>query len=455
MKDLDMAKKIAYEVDKIGGQTYFVGGYVRDEILDKVNKDIDIEIHNITNEQLYNILNKLGTVKTQGASFGVYNLKGYDIDIAQPRMEKATGRGHKDFEVFVDPFIGTEKAAKRRDFTMNALMKNVITGEILDHFGGINDLHNGIIRHVDDITFKEDPLRVLRAAQFAARFNFNIANETKDIMRTMDLSTLSKERIYTEMKKALLKANKPSIFFDCLRDVDQLNYWFPEIQALINCSQNTKYHTEGDVYTHTMHVIDYAANIKNDTTNPEFFMVSALCHDFGKPVSITIDNNSIVHSYNHEKLGVPIAEQFLSRVNNDIKLKTYVLDMVQNHMKPHMCFNNKSVLKSTNKMFDICKNPDDLIKLVKADSEGKDFNDINTEYEFLSNRLEKYKLRMKEPEVTGADLIAIGIKPGPMFSEILSHTHKLHLSYVDKDNALKDTKTKFEKYQKKQLRNIS
>lgn len=451
MNDLIMATTIAHKVDALGGQTYFVGGYVRDKILDRTNKDIDIEVHGITSEQLCNILSGLGTVKTQGASFGVYNLKGYDIDIAQPRMETVTGRGHKDFEVFVDPFIGTEKAAKRRDFTMNALMENVLTGEIIDHFGGISDLQNGIIRHVDDVTFKEDPLRVLRAAQFAARFGFDIAPETKDIMRSMDLSTLSKERVYGEMEKALLKSDKPSIFFESLRDVNQLDHWFPETKALIGCSQNANYHSEGDVWEHTMHVIDSAATIKTDTTNPEFFMVSALCHDFGKPVSMTVDDNGIVHSYGHEEAGVPVAEGFVRRLNNDVKLREYVTDMVCNHMKPHMCFNNQSSLKSSNRMFDACKHPDDLIRLVKADSEGKDFVSSNIEYGFLSERLHAYKMRMKEPEITGADLIALGMKPGPMFSEVLEHTHKLHLSYVDKDKALKDTKTNFEKYKRKQL----
>jgi len=144
MKNIEMAKKIAERVHNHGGQTYFVGGYVRDKILGKENKDIDIEVHNIIPKVLKSILSELGEIKTQGASFGVYNIKGYDIDIAQPRSEIATGRGHKDFEVSVDPFIGTEKASMRRDFTINALMEDVITGEIVDHFNGVQDIWNSI-----------------------------------------------------------------------------------------------------------------------------------------------------------------------------------------------------------------------------------------------------------------------------------------------------------------------
>jgi tRNA nucleotidyltransferase (CCA-adding enzyme) len=187
-EDLTMAQKIAKAVDEEGGKTFFVGGFVRDSLLGKENKDIDIEVHGVTPEQLRSILETLGEVTTMGASFGILGLKGYDLDIAQPRKESANGKGgHKDFEVLVDPFIGTLEAARRRDFTINALMQDVLTGEIVDHFGGLDDLEKGIIRHVDASTFVEDPLRVLRAAQFAARFGFQVAPETIELARTMTL----------------------------------------------------------------------------------------------------------------------------------------------------------------------------------------------------------------------------------------------------------------------------
>ncbi|MBQ8944868.1 MAG: CCA tRNA nucleotidyltransferase, partial [Clostridia bacterium] len=194
-----MAKKIAELVSRLGGKTYYVGGMVRDELLGIENKDVDIEVHGITPEQLEGILDSVGEKLKIGASFGIFGLRGYDIDIAMPRREHATGRGHRDFEVFVDPFLGAEKAAMRRDFTINALMKDVITGEITDFFGGIRDLNNGILRHVNDSTFVEDPLRALRACQFAARFNFEIAPETVEIIKTMSLDALAKERVLGEL----------------------------------------------------------------------------------------------------------------------------------------------------------------------------------------------------------------------------------------------------------------
>ena len=167
-----------------------------------------------------------------GKSFGIYGIKGYSLDIALPRTERPIGSGHRDFEVKTDPYIGTFEASKRRDFTINALMENVLTGEIIDHFSGQNDLKEGVIRHIDDNTFRDDALRVLRAAQFAARFNFTIADETIWLCKTIDLSTLSCERIMLEMKKALIKSDKPSIFFEELRQMNQLSVWFPEVKEL-------------------------------------------------------------------------------------------------------------------------------------------------------------------------------------------------------------------------------
>ena len=443
MRDLNMAKKIATLVHQFGGSTYFVGGYVRDKFLNKSNKDIDIEVHGITPAELKTILESIGKVKTQGASFGVYNLHGYDIDIAQPRMEHVTGRGHKDFEVTVDPFIGTTKAAQRRDFTINAIMENVLTGEIIDPFNGLEDLKNNIIRHVDDKSFGEDPLRVLRAAQFAARFNFNIADETKTIMSKMDLSTLSKERIYEEMKKALLKSNKPSTFFEILRKVNQLDYWFPEVKALIDCKQDPTYHPEGDVWTHTMLTLDYAAtNLKYTVSNPEYFLVTALCHDFGKPLSVTIDDDNKIHNYNHENIGVDVAKTFLSRLNLDSGLNKYVCNMIRYHMQPHRLFNSKSKAKKTNQMFDLSICPNDLCKLAEADNSNKQTL-LLEENKFLEDRLAIYLDRINQPEVMGKDLIKLGLKPSPLFTTILSEAHKKHLSFVDKETVLKDITTRY------------
>ena len=251
-KNLEMAKKIASEVERAGGRAYFVGGCVRDALLGRENKDIDIEVHRVPVETLEGILDALGERISMGASFGVLGLRHYDLDIAMPRAETATGFGHKDFAVSVDPFLGEEKAASRRDFTINALMRDVLTGEILDFFDGRGDLARGLIRHVNDRSFGEDPLRVFRGAQFAARFGFEVAPETRALCVTMRVDALAGERVMGELEKALLKAAAPSVFFEELRAMRQLHVWFPELEPLIDLPQPPQHHPEGDVWTHTM-----------------------------------------------------------------------------------------------------------------------------------------------------------------------------------------------------------
>ena len=281
MNDTETAVRIAELVREEGGRAFFVGGYVRDRLLGRENKDIDIEVHGITPEALTRLLGTLGEVTAFGKSFGVFGLRHCGLDIAMPRSERAVGPGHQDFDCTLDPFIGTRQAALRRDFTVNALMEDILTGEVLDHFGGLRDLEEGVIRHIDDERFAEDPLRVLRGAQFAARFGFAVAPETVAVCRRMDLNALSSERIFGELEKALLKAEHPSVFFGVLREMNQLDCWFPEIRDLIGVPQPKKYHPEGDVWNHTMQVLDQAAMMRGMAENPLGFLLSALCHDLG------------------------------------------------------------------------------------------------------------------------------------------------------------------------------
>ena len=438
-KNLVMTEKIAARVAQKGGRTFFVGGYVRDKVMGKENKDIDIEIHGVTPECLGEILDGLGKRTEMGADFGIFGLKGYDVDIAMPRKEEATGRGHKDFTVYVDPFLGTEKAAKRRDFTMNALMEDVLTGELIDHFGGVEDIRNGVIRHVNSLTFVEDPLRVLRAAQFAARFGFRVADETVRLSKTMDLSALARERILGELEKALLKADTPSVFFEEMRKMDQLSVWFPEMLLLVGMMQNPRYHPEGDVWNHTMLVLDQAAGLKNKSSNPMGFMLVALTHDFGKVIT-TEEKDGVLRSIGHEKEGLPMIRTFLKRITNETKLIKYVLNMAELHMQPYQLAKQKSAKKSTNKMFDRSIDPAGLIEFVKADHMGRTGSVPDEEADhFLEERLKVFYDTMEKPYVMGADLVAAGLKPGPNFSEILAFSHKLRLAGVNKEDALRQT----------------
>lgn len=439
LSDMEMAKRLAEAVDEAGGCAYFVGGYVRDLIRGDPGKDIDVEIHGITPEKLKSILDSLGQRMDIGESFGIFGLRGYSLDIAMPRKETCRGKGHRDFDVFVDPHIGTLGAARRRDFTVNAMMQNVLTGEIIDHFGGREDLKNGIIRHIDPETFIEDPLRVLRGGQFAARFGFTVAEETVELCRGMDISTLAKERIVGEVEKALLKAERPSIFFELMRRMDQLSVWFPELMALIGIDQNPKYHSEGDVWVHTMMVLDEAAKLREYTDNPLGFMLSALCHDFGKAVCTEVIDGEI-HAYAHEVHGIPLAKSFMSRLTNEHKLIKYVLNMTELHMKPNVLASVSASLKSTNKMFDSSVDPKGLLCLAIADGLGKiSPREYISHNDFFRERLAIYREYMSRPYVGGQDLIDAGLRPDERFSDYLAYAHKLRLAGVSKESALKQT----------------
>ena len=434
-----MAREVARLVAEKGGRTFYVGGFVRDALLHQENKDVDIEVHGITPVCLAQILDSLGERMTVGESFGIFGLKGHELDIAMPRKEDARGQGHRDFDIFVDPFIGTEGAARRRDFTFNALMQDVLTGEILDHFGGAEDLKNGILRHVNDRSFGEDPLRVLRGAQFAARFGCRMAEETVGLCRGMDLRHLPAERIEGELKKALLKAEKPSIFFEVLRQTEQLDHWFPELKALIGVPQNPVYHSEGDVWTHTMMVIDEAAKLRHRAAEPYRFMLAAVTHDFGKAVC-TEEKNGVLHAYLHEIKGLPLAEAFLRRITRETRLIEYVLNLVEYHMKPNTVAGAGSAEKTTTRMFDQSADPEGLICLALADDRGRITQSPATDHEaFLYERLRLYQELMSRPYVMGRDLIEAGLKPGAEFTEILSHAHKLRLAGIPKESALKQT----------------
>ena len=456
-KNMEMARAVAEAVRREGGHTYFVGGCVRDRLLGRDNKDIDIEVHGIPVETLERILDSLGERLEMGASFGIMGLRHYELDIAMPRSETATGRGHKDFAVFVDPFLGAEKAARRRDFTMNALMEDVLTGEVLDFFGGQEDMRRGRIRHVDDISYAEDPLRALRACQFAARFGFAVAEETIALSSAMDLKALPGERIMGELEKALLKAERPSIFFEELRKMRQLSVWFPELEALIGLGQNLRFHPEGDVWIHTMQVLDEAAALRAGAKEPLYFMLSALCHDMGKAVT-TQEIGGVLHAYQHEQAGLPLVQTFLGRMTRETKLMQYVLNMTELHMKPNMLVDCRSSVKSYMKMYDRSLCPEDLLLLARADNlgcagPGSDREAMCAEYaqteRQLRDMLALYYERMSRPCLMGRDLIEAGFTPGPLFAEALAGAHKLRLAGRPKEEQFKYALSLFRKESEK------
>ena len=272
-KDILLASKVKEK----GGRAFYVGGYVRDLLLNIPNKDIDIEVHGIAEKDLVAILNEIGEVDYYGRSFGIYALRHEDIEVALPRSEKVLGTGHRDFEISVDPDMGYKNAALRRDFTINALMMDVLSHEILDYFNGNDDLNKGIIRHVNDVSFVEDPLRVYRAAQFASRFGFKIDERTVELCKGIDTFVLSRERIEEELKKALLKAERAEIFFECLKEMNQKDVWFKGVNNL-SC------------------LMKYESNRIN-ADNKYYFMVLLLALDNGLDFIEAFSNNRELKAY--------------------------------------------------------------------------------------------------------------------------------------------------------------
>lgn len=454
-KNITLAKRIATAIANEGGRAYYVGGYVRDQILGVENKDIDIEIHGITIDILEKILLSFGKPISMGNSFGIYQLQNANVDISLPRSGEDLYK--------IDPFIGIEAAAGRRDFTINALMQDILTNEVIDFFGGREDIDNRIIRQVSNHTFISNPLRVFRAAQFAARFSFSVDNKTSLSASEINLSTIASERVYSELEKALLKAEKPSAFFEELRKMNQLSVWFPELAALIDVLQNPVHHPEGNVWIHTMQVLDEAAKLREKSYHPYWFMLSALCHDYGKALT-TEEQSGTLHAYGHEIEGLLLTEHFLNRLTSNFKLTQYVLNMVELHMKPNSMARNTESVKSFMKLFDQSICPEDLLLLSKADYLGRVGEETDVELQInnykpteakLHDMLSRFRKEMAQPYVRGRDLVEAGIEPGALMGEALQYAHKLRIAGLPKNEQLRQTLGWIHAAERKQKRSKS
>jgi tRNA nucleotidyltransferase (CCA-adding enzyme) len=306
---------LAQAIHEAGGRALLVGGCVRDELMGAQPEDWDLEVYNLEPARLREILDQFGPVNVVGEAFTVYKL-GNHLDVSIPRRERKSGPGHKGFVIEGDPSMSVAEATRRRDFTINAILQDPLTGELLDPFNGRGDLEQRVLRAVSKDTFAEDSLRVLRAAQFAARFEFDIDPETIELCRAIDLSDLPAERIWGEIEKLLLRALRPSIGLEWLRRLGAIEKLFPEIQSLIGVPQDPEWHPEGDVFVHTQLAIDRARELIDDLPYPRqvTVMLATLAHDFGKPPTTELLEGRW-RSRGHEEAGAAPAESFLNRLN--------------------------------------------------------------------------------------------------------------------------------------------
>ena len=240
-----------------------------------------------------------------------------------------------------------------------------------------------------------------------------------------------------ELEKALLKAPRPSVFFEALREMGQLDTWFPEVQALIGVPQEPKFHPEGDAWNHTMLVLDRAAALRPQAAHPRDMMLAALCHDFGKPATTRRDHTGRIRSLGHEEAGLAPAERFLARISTEKQLRRYVLNMVKLHMRPNLLSAQHSGQKSCCKLFDESLCPEDLLLLAKADALGKTVSpDYAPTEDYLRRALAAYRALLSQPYVQGADLVGAGFAPGKDFAPALALAHRLRLAGVPKKQAL-------------------
>jgi tRNA nucleotidyltransferase (CCA-adding enzyme) len=452
---------ILNELQKIGVTPILVGGSVRDFFLNIPIKDYDIEIFGIDSlEIIQKSLEKFGSIKSVGKSFGVLTLRvdEYDFDFALPRIEKKVGNTHQDFEIITNANLSFKEAAIRRDFTINAIGYDFCTKEFLDPFDGLNDLKNRVLKHINDKTFVEDSLRVYRAVQFSARFDFSLDDKTfelcKKIVQNNELYFLPKERIYEEFKKLFLKSSKPSIGFELLKDLGVLKY-FPELKALIACIQDPVYHPEGDVWIHTMMCLDELARIlKEENIEDEYrklyLFYGILCHDLGKPFC-TKEINGKITSHKHEALGIEPTISFLSKLTNEKKFIEIVCSLVKNHLTPFQLYLAESSLKAI-KRLSLKVNIEDLCLVCLADCLGRTIKDKEKCPKATSWLLDKAKELDIHNEpikalVQGKDLIELGFKPSKEFKEILDFAFDLQLDFhFEKNEIIKKIKEKYKNY---------
>jgi tRNA nucleotidyltransferase (CCA-adding enzyme) len=431
---MSIVRSIATTVRDAGGRALVVGGWVRDTLLGlPESSNVDLEVFGLPGDRLRALLETFGRVEAVGESFQVYKIG--DIDVSLPRRDSKAGRGHRGFVVTGDPDMSIAEAARRRDFTVNAISWDPLTGEYFDPFDGRRDLDRRLLRVVDPQTFGDDSLRVLRGVQFAARFALALEESTAALCRQIPLDDLPSERVWGECEK-LLFAPKPSIGFTIAMELGVVSKLFPELQALAGCPQEPEWHPEGDVWVHTLQVIDQARTRIDDLPRPEQLavMLGAVCHDLGKPATTAMIDGRI-RSLDHEEQGVAPASAFLDRLNvnaiDGYDVRKQVLGITAQHLKPGSWFKVRDEVGDG--AFRRLAHKVDLellARVAESDCEGRKPGLFDcTAMDWFLERARSLGVQHRPPEPTllGRHLLALGLKPGPRVGEILKAIYELQM----------------------------
>jgi len=417
-------------VREAGGRALLVGGCVRDCALGLTATDLDIEVYGIPPARLMQLLSEQFAVDLVGRAFGVIKIRGVPIDVSIPRSSSRGGGGTEEFETLSDPDMTPEEAAGRRDFTINAIALDPLAGEVIDPFRGLEDLRAHILRHTTE-KFGEDPLRVLRGMQLAARFDLDVAAETVALCREIEPGSLARERIFEEWKKFVLRTRRPSLGLGLLRDCGWVRH-FPELEALIGCEQDPKWHPEGDVWIHTLHCMDsFATERSGDEREDLVVGLAVLCHDFGKPSTTRLEGDRIT-SKRHESAGKARTRSFLERMTNEHTLIDEVAALVGAHLAPLQLFEARAGDAAVRRLARRVRRIDRLVRVARADQAGRPTREPGhfAAGDWLLERARALDIEAAAPErmVKGRHLIQLGLRSGPRLGAILEACYAAQLA---------------------------
>lgn len=433
--------RLAEAVGEAGGLALLVGGCVRDPLMGREPKDWDVEVYGIEPARLRQLLDRFGNVNAVGEAFTVYKI-GSDLDVSLPRRERKQGRGHRAFIVEGDPAMTIEEATRRRDFTINAILQDPLTLKLIDPYDGREDIARRILRAVAVETFSEDSLRVLRAAQFAARFEFVIEPRTIELCREIDLSDLPRERVWGEMEKLLLQARRPSIGFEWLVQLGAIEQLFPELKALIGVPQDPEWHPEGNCDVHTWLTVDRAREQIDDLPYAKqvTVMLAALCHDLGKPATTAFIEGRW-RSRGHDTAGIGPTESLLDRLNihtlDSYDVRAQTIALVHYHLKPGEFYNQREEIGegAFRRLARRCE-LELLYRVARADTLGRNAEWVPREkwydavpQEWFIARARELAVEEKAPPhiLMGRHLLDMGVKPSPLMGQIVDEVYEMQL----------------------------
>jgi tRNA nucleotidyltransferase (CCA-adding enzyme) len=429
-RDRQALLRVCALIEDAGGRAWLVGGTVRDGALGLEQRDLDVESFGLDADRLREVLGREFELDLVGQSFGILKLRGFPIDVGLPRRESKIGLGHRGFEITADPDLPLAEAAARRDFTINAIYFDPLRDEIADPFHGLRDLMRGVLRHTGP-AFREDPLRVLRGMQLVARFNLKAVPETVAECRTIGMEGLPLERIFEEWRKLLVEGQTPSLGLQFLRDTRWLAF-FPELEALVGCRQDPRWHPEGDVWTHTLLCLDvFAAERVADPWEDLVVGMAVLCHDLGKPATTEVGGDGRITSYHHERVGVEVTERFLGRLTRHQRLLREVLPLVAEHMAPMALHQSAAGDAAVRRLAKRVGRIDRLLRVARADALGRPplGEDPFPAGPWLEERARRLEVRDQAPPalIQGRDLLDMGWQPGPHFKRMLDRLYSAQL----------------------------